>query len=180
MSINKEWGKDLLEKSFTKESGESPNVGLMEIPDLNGCEVVFEENEIVAKPKKENGVAEILADTINSPKLVIRKEGKPLTGEEFRAWRKKLFEDQSFVNDKKYEKVYSALKQNSLSRTRMTQIESIIGLLADKPESGNWRARYKEIADGIDGPAYSAMSEEERVKMMEKLENLAVEIYNSI
>lgn len=152
----------------------------LEIKDLNGCEVILEENKVIAGPEKEDAIAEILLGTINSPKLSIRKDGKPLSGAEFRAWRQKLFEDPEFISNRKYEKIFSALKQNTLSRTRMTQIESIITLLSDRPESADWKNRYDTIAKNIDGPAYSALSEEERTKLMEQVEDLGVEIYNAL
>lgn len=168
--------------SFEKTLDESQQSSekRLEIKDLNGCEVVLEENKVITGPEKEDAIAEILLGTINSPKLSIRKEGKPLSAGEFRAWRQKLFEDPEFISNRKYEKIFAALKQNSLSRTRMTQIESIINLLSDRPESADWKNRYDAIAKNIDGPAYSDLSEEGRVQLMEQIEDLGVEIYNAL
>lgn len=90
------------------DAKQATNNERLEIKDLNGCEVIFEENEIIPKPgdnSKEDELAKMLRGVINSPKLLIRKADQPLSGKGFRTWREKLIEDPEFIENPKYEKI---------------------------------------------------------------------------
>lgn len=148
--------------------------------ELNGCEVIFEENEVITGPEKDGEIAEVIRETVNAPKLTIRKDGQPLNWQEFKEWRQKLQEDPKFLNDKRYEKILTALNQNRLSRARMDHIGSFINMLSDKPQAADWKARYEKIAGGVDDQSYMVLSEGLRNKLMDELDKLAVDIYNSL
>ncbi len=149
--------------------------------ELNGCDVAVEDNNIITGPDKDDSRARLLREVINSPKLIVRKEGRPFViGDDFRAWRKEILENPKFLNDPKYEKVVLALKQNNLSMTRIAQIGEIIDMLSDNPQSADWKRRYKEIEGSLTGPMFSVLSEEFKNKLSKKFEDLAIEIYNSL
>ncbi|MFA6194978.1 MAG: hypothetical protein WC719_04610 [Patescibacteria group bacterium] len=148
--------------------------------ELNGCEVIVEENEVIAGPGKDNEVAELIRETANAPKVTIRKDGQLLNWSEFKEWRKKVQEDPKFFNDEKYKKIIIALNQNRLSRARIDHIGSFINMLSDKPQAVDWRARYEKIAGGADDQSYMVLSEGLRNKMMDEIDKLAIDIYNSL
>jgi len=148
--------------------------------ELNGCEVIFEDNEVISGPIKDNEIAEIIRETANAPKLTIRKNGQPLSWSEFKEWRQKIQEDPKFLDDKRYEKILTALNQNRLSKARIDHVGSIIQLLKDKPQADDWKARYEKIAGNANDVSYMVLSEGLRNKLMDEIDKLAVEIYNAL
>ncbi len=160
------------------ESGDA-NKDRLEL-ELNGCDVILEENEVISGSEKDNEIAGIIRETVNAPKLIIRRDGQPLSWSEFKEWRQQIQENPKFFNDEKYKQIIMALNQNRLSRARIDHIGSVIGLLKDKPQAANWKARYEKIAGGADDQSYMVLSEGLRSKMMDEIDKLAVEIYNAL
>lgn len=148
--------------------------------ELNGCEVILEDNEVITGPSKNNKIAELIRETINSPKVTIRKDGQPLNWQEFKEWRQKVQDDPALFYDEKYKKIIKALNQNRLSRARIDHIGSIINMLSDKPQAADWKIRYEKIAGGLNDQSYMVLSEGLRSRMMDEIDKLAVEIYNAL
>jgi hypothetical protein len=174
------------------KNGEEESAGKIIHFSIQGYDVVLETRDVVKKTGNEDGdeIKEILRGSINSPRLTVRKNGRELSSKEYGEFRSIAWNTEGDYKLGEKELLKDALGQNTLSMNRIAQIGQIIELMKGALNFKEWQSRYQKATSTIrsssswDGDtvssAYDSLSENDKQKMADEVEAIALEMYHSI
>jgi len=147
-----------------------------------GHEVILEENQLIPEQPEEgnnlNEIKQLIRNLANSPKLsVFDKGGRQISGAEFDAWRKEIYDNPQALEKLGQSSVLEAAKQNYF--TRASQIGSVIeNLLKNNSHYEEWKRHYDGLK--VDTRDYNQMNAAGKENLAKSLDKLILDIYNNL